>query len=186
MSDVFQRIKNEREEARAGALRAWGMAWSQPMRRRVAIWIATMLCLFAGITVFDRLMSTVTTASYTDMDAAVADRAIDRGWIPEFLPEDAHTIRERHNLDTNEGWGKFSFDNWDDGIRLAHCRSVPTAPMPRSPNGVIGLYYAHWWPGTLDDSLVYFQGVEQSRFWLAIDFDRKVGYFWQGVRSVNS
>ena len=42
--------------------------------------------------------------SYNDL---VADRALERGWIPARLPSTATDIAELHNLDTNRVWGRF-------------------------------------------------------------------------------
>jgi hypothetical protein len=127
----------------------------------------------------ERGFSDFMSASYADMAAVVSDDAILRGWIPEFLPGDAHDIYERHNIDTNEGWGTFSFGQWDEAERTAHWRTVSSAPRPRSPNRFVGCYYVSWWPGDLDAGYVYFQGIQEQRFWLAVDFERQVGYFWQ-------
>ena len=40
--------------------------------------------------------------SYSDMNEAIKDGAIDRGWIPEWIPKTAINIKELHNLDTNQ------------------------------------------------------------------------------------
>jgi len=34
---------------------------------------------------------------------------VDKGWVPEFLPEDAFEIIHRHDLDTNESATEFSY-----------------------------------------------------------------------------
>lgn len=146
-------------------------------RRRVIL--VVFLTVFVAMVIFQRPFSTVMTVSYPDMEAVVEDRAIARGWIPLFLPDDAHTIHERHNLDTNEGWGAFSFEDWAETNRMMHWRRVASAPFPRSPNRVTGDGTIDWWPPDLEDGFVYFQGVDDHRFWLAVDFERKVGYFWQ-------
>lgn len=46
--------------------------------------------------------STVMTTSYVDYAAAEADGAVERGWIPSFLPSSATRIEETHDLDTNQ------------------------------------------------------------------------------------
>jgi hypothetical protein len=40
---------------------------------------------------------------------AEAADSIDRGWIPAVLPESTADLYETHNLDTNVGYGTFSF-----------------------------------------------------------------------------
>ena len=41
-------------------------------------------------------------ASYASRSEVEADGAIDRGWVPEWLPAEATQIREVHNIDTSE------------------------------------------------------------------------------------
>ncbi len=41
-------------------------------------------------------------ASYQTTSAAVADGAVKRGWIPEWIPATATDLREVHDLDTNQ------------------------------------------------------------------------------------
>ena len=47
-------------------------------------------------------------ASYPDQPAAVAAGAIERGWIPSWIPADATQLREVHNVDTNQSALVFS------------------------------------------------------------------------------
>jgi len=46
---------------------------------------------------------------YDTYQDVLADDGIKRGWIPEFLPERATRISDRHDIDTNELWIEFSF-----------------------------------------------------------------------------
>jgi hypothetical protein len=48
-------------------------------------------------------------ASYPTAAAARADGAIERGWLPDQLPDSAFDITESHDLDTNTGSGSFHF-----------------------------------------------------------------------------
>jgi hypothetical protein len=52
---------------------------------------------------FDRKVS-----FYPTQAAALADGAIDRGWVPGTLPISASGIHEEHDLDTNEVWMRFT------------------------------------------------------------------------------
>ncbi|ASU81784.1 hypothetical protein CDO52_02350 [Nocardiopsis gilva YIM 90087] len=40
-------------------------------------------------------------AHYDDLEEARAEGAVDQGWIPEWVPEEARNIQEMHDLDTN-------------------------------------------------------------------------------------
>jgi len=61
-----------------------------------------ILSLVIGVLVLggcDRLVQTVSYASYAQAEAA---GFVGLGWIPEFVPETAGQIDEAHNLDTNQ------------------------------------------------------------------------------------
>jgi hypothetical protein len=47
-------------------------------------------------------------ASYATQSAAVAAGAIERGWIPTWVPTEATQLREVHNVDTNQSALLFS------------------------------------------------------------------------------
>jgi hypothetical protein len=49
-------------------------------------------------------------ATYAD---AVEAGAVDRGWIPSFVPPTAAHIRDAHNLDTNHQWLQFRLSEAD-------------------------------------------------------------------------
>ena len=46
--------------------------------------------------------------SYETYSGAVQDRAIERGWIPAYIPATAQDIVEVHNIDTNRQWIRFT------------------------------------------------------------------------------
>lgn len=48
-------------------------------------------------------------ARYSTAAEARAEGAIQRGWLPEELPDSATDISESHDLDTNTGNGMFRF-----------------------------------------------------------------------------
>lgn len=118
-------------------------------------------------------------AAYEGMHEVREDNAINRGWIPEHLPATAHSIRERHSGDTNEGWGTFKFREWDPDALALYWRKVSVAPLPRDLNRFREAPKIDWWPESFDGFTCY-TGVEDRRFWLAVDFTNSVGYFWQG------
>ena len=51
---------------------------------------------------------------YATAEEARADGALERGWIPEILPRDAHAIREVHDIATNLSWCCFSTEPIED------------------------------------------------------------------------
>lgn len=61
------------------------------------------------------------TAHYATHRDAVVDGGIERGWIPDFVPERATNISDRHNLDSNHLQVEFSFtggfDDFTPGLK---------------------------------------------------------------------
>jgi hypothetical protein len=53
------------------------------------------------------------------------DTAIERGWIPEILPESAYDISETHDLDSNQLFGSFNYKEPDEKKFLAQLTVMP-------------------------------------------------------------
>jgi hypothetical protein len=95
------------------------------------------------------------------MADARRDGATDRGWIPEFLPENSRNIRELHDLSPSAQWCAFEFSAADtpslrkllksDGTLFSSVRRVPDPGKP-------------WWPtpliGNLDATRIRQSGLE--------------------------
>lgn len=87
-----------------------------------------------------------TESMYPDARAAINAGAIQRGWIPAFLPSSAKEISEKHNLDTNEVWLRFSMDASERSSIEKSCRQIRLAEtvFPRMGAG-------DWWPEGLTE-----------------------------------
>src|SRR5882762_2736235 len=48
-------------------------------------------------------------SSYLSLADAKKDGAIDRGWIPDFLPESSRAIHEVHDMSPSTTWCAFEF-----------------------------------------------------------------------------
>jgi hypothetical protein len=68
-------------------------------------------------------------SAYATLAEARAAGALARGWVPEYLPASAREIRERHNVDTNEVWGRFEFDANDRAPTARACRSIDVGQL---------------------------------------------------------
>jgi hypothetical protein len=114
---------------------------------------------------------------YASLDAARADGAIQRGWIPDFVPPSAANIVEKHNIDTNETWGRFEFaasdaESFASSLTEA---SVPVASCPRDAR-------EEWWPHERISSgseFRHYRAKPDGRVFFAIDWQRRVSYFWR-------
>jgi hypothetical protein len=59
---------------------------------------------------------------YPTLDDAIKDGAIDRGWIPKVLPSSSRKITEKHDIDTNTVWIRFTADASDLKLLLRQLR----------------------------------------------------------------
>jgi hypothetical protein len=83
---------------------------------------------------------------YSSLTEAKKDGAIDRGWIPDFMPDSSHNIHELHDLSPSTQWCAFEVSAADvpslrkllksDGTSLSSVRRVPDPGKP-------------WWPAAL-------------------------------------
>src|SRR5579864_4193855 len=87
---------------------------------------------------------------YPSLADAKKDGALDRGWIPDFLPESSHAIHEVHDISPSTTWCAFEFTPTDSqGLRKSLksvdslAPSVKRVPSPRQS----------WWPALLQGSL---------------------------------
>jgi hypothetical protein len=101
--------------------------------------------------------------------------AITRGWIPEFLPEEAIQIKERHNLDTNEGWGTFTYIEVDITKIEKNWERKSKVMYPGDPNRFSGKEEFEWSLSDESKENIFYN----ETFWLVIDTHHNVGYFWQ-------
>jgi hypothetical protein len=85
----------------------------------------------------------VVTASYATLAEARAAGAIERGWVPDGLPEGTRELREAHDQDSNRRWGLFLFppDQADALRALLDPREVDVSGWRCDIPGRI-----EWWP----------------------------------------
>jgi hypothetical protein len=127
-------------------------------------------------------------SSYTTLAAARQDGAIARGWLPPYLPQSATSLRERHNLDSNQSLLAFTFDPAETFMNSAPCVAVSESetPLPPNPGSV------RWWPKSLLSTrrggLRLFRFTETGspgktyHAWLALDNARGEAFFWRTAR----
>lgn len=100
------------------------------------------------------------------------------GWIPQFLPETATNIHERHHVDTNETWVRFSFQSKDVNFWATKCSSIAleSVSFPRSDRSD----KISWWNlkrGSKNRNFKYFECG--ASLFLAIDEINLEAYYWQ-------
>ncbi len=143
-----------------------------------AFYVMYVTCILVGCGF--SVNSGVLDAHYDDMDAVRADRKFEyspivRGWIPEYLPEEAVNIQERHNLDSNEGWGKFSFNEIDLLRVESDWERIEPVLSYRDPNRFPHDSYFEWSLAEVNMEHFFSNGT----FLMVIDIENNKGYFWQ-------
>jgi hypothetical protein len=83
---------------------------------------------------------------YADAMAARRAGAVERGWVPDWLPKSARAIHEVHDIDTNQSLLAFSFDPGDGPVLTESCSPIQSdAPEPVP-------FTASWWPSDVPPS----------------------------------
>lgn len=135
-------------------------------------------CLLSGVGAvwcMDRLE--MMSAEYEDY--GTARNAIERGWLPTWLPRSATNIREAHDIDTNETFAVFEFDR--EEVFYSSCESTAkgSLDLPRTGRG---------FPDFVDDALSVIEENRNLAFYrcpgrhstrdLAIDMAAGTAYTW--------
>lgn len=86
---------------------------------------------------------------YRDAPAAIAAGAVERGWLPFFLPTSATAIYESHNVDTNDVWVHFQVKVNDVKAYVEHCRRIDRDTAVAR----VGKNSPAWWPSFLEKKI---------------------------------
>jgi hypothetical protein len=102
----------------------------------------------------------VVTNTHATLDEARRAGAVERGWVPQWLPPGAREIREAHDLDTNRRWGLFNFPSDD----VASLRSALGPEIEIDGQRVDAPRRIEWWPiilrGLLDGDQIALTGLK--------------------------
>lgn len=125
----------------------------------------------------------VVTNTYADMAEARAAGAVERGWLPEFVPDRAYEIREAHDEGSRRRWGLFNFRPEDaDALRARLGAELTFAGV-----GVDAPPRIEWWPvalrGTLDGERIAATGlrgypVTGDELVAAVNWNQRRAYYW--------
>jgi len=105
-------------------------------------------------------------STYEILDEAVAAGAVERGWVPEWLPDAAVNLHEKHNLDSNASILRFSLSLTDFAIPL-DCQETTDPPS--------ATITADWWPADLHRTHRAFTCADG---YLATDEENGFVYLW--------
>ena len=143
------------------------------MQARGAKWSMLLaVALFLPILIVLSMPGDVRRASYATLEDAVAAGAVDRGWVPDFLPPSTHEIAEVHNLDLNTGAGRFRFgaDDIEDLRTRLHAitREDITGKPPFDPTLLVESGYELYFHSNFVLAVKWHENF--ARFWLARPF----------------
>jgi hypothetical protein len=102
--------------------------------------IKVVILIFISIGLAGCKDSDLSEQHYANYSQVTSDHAIDRGWVPDWLPANATNIYELHNIDTNYSMLRFSFPAGTELKPPSACAQIDPskAPQPR--------YSRSWWP----------------------------------------
>jgi hypothetical protein len=85
-------------------------------------------------------LDTTLEKSYSTMATAVADGAVTRGWIPEWVPANATDLDEVHDLDSNESALSFNVPANSELALPVQCKLIKAS-------GTLPVRFdRRWWP----------------------------------------
>ena len=126
----------------------------------------------------------VHTMSFASMAEATRAGAVERGWVPAWLPADAYELRAAYDLDGWRRWGILNFraESAEDLRGLLDPGDVGFAGVEMDIPARI-----EWWPvalrGRLDDERVASTGLRAYRlrvggFTVAVNWNQGRAYYW--------
>jgi hypothetical protein len=97
--------------------------------------------------------------TYETLEAAIADGAVTRGWIPIWLPSSSVRIEESHVLDTNKSALRLTFSPSENWQPPTECGEVDLPAIPRAE----GL--ENWPEDVPPRSIVPLNGCFGEQYW---------------------
>ena len=129
-----------------------------------------------GLVLSATTCSEVMEASYSSLAEAKAQGAVERGWVPAWLPESARELKEKHDLDTNSSILRFAYSGADTWAPRGECYQI--RPLEAKTPGLT----APWWPtdvpppSTVTHRHAYFT-CERGATFLAVG--KGEGLYWR-------
>ena len=126
---------------------------------------------------------------YATYSQAISRGAVQGGWIPRYIPNEAYAIHEMHDVKTNSGWISFKFPPSARNRMME--RYTPIAEH-RLKGMNIGGTKAPWWPADLNGPVsagimknysIYMTGrssyKEYLEEYMAVDWEKAEAFIWR-------
>ena len=127
----------------------------------------------------------VETDSFATMDEARQRGAVDRGWVPAFLPERAYELRAAYDTDTQRRWGILNFRTEDAGALRG---ALQPDEVPLDGVTIDIPPRIEWWPIALRNELnhetIAATGLRAYRnttgeYLFAVNWNQGRAYYWR-------
>jgi hypothetical protein len=144
------------------------------------------LAVFLSATCFLLACRDTIQASYASRADAEKSGAVAHGWVPTVVPEGSTEIREAHNVDTNQTWGRFVVSaSGTEALQVALTEiavSSLAGQEVRPPN-------VSWWPPVLTGRLGelelratgfrFYKTQQNGTVFFAINGQKNEAFFWR-------
>ena len=123
-------------------------------------------------------------AYYPTGTEALKSQSVRNGWLPKDIPQTATEIYDRHNVDTNQVWARWSLvptdlTKWRENFEVVEVGDVR---LPRSPNRRLVKPDVEWWTfesARQSGGLIFLRRLgERDSFW-AVSESEGIVYFWR-------
>jgi hypothetical protein len=117
-------------------------------------------------------------AAYEDIAQAVRDGAVQRGWVPTWLPKSSREIHLTYNLDTNASMLSLRYSKQENWVPPSQCSNIGRITLPPPP------FSRNWWPGDIPPSRLAthrhaFLYCAQDNLYIAVLSNGGQAYIWR-------
>ncbi|MDR0587978.1 MAG: hypothetical protein LBG61_03260 [Burkholderiales bacterium] len=120
-------------------------------------------------------------STFSDYIALKDSGIMERGWVPLFISPSVTNIHERHNIDTNEVWIKYSYSPSKPSFEMNSCLKIDSSQVVYTKNEP-----NRWWPRELNTegskegtkcSFLFYQCSERE--FIAECPGQALAYYWR-------
>jgi hypothetical protein len=138
--------------------------------------IVSLSLMLVALALLASCDSGLISSHYKTLEEAKLSGAIDKGWLPDFLPPSATDIQEIHHVELDRVRVEFSFDKGD----LAFLKPFSELSGSQAKSLLKELYLNGW--SRLDNKSnlrVYLRNDSEAAGYLIVDFAASRAQYWE-------